>query len=322
MDKDQVAAEFARKWPPGRKIATRADLCDAGLGRRIMAEALEVGLLQQLRRGVYMPRHLWLEQKPWERDKLLLLAHAVDGGNSHIYTHFSAAMIHGLTVWGRTREIHVNLPYQGSVSRRRPEVHHHVSALGASELTVVVVPGVGVVRVTTLVRTVVDCLMTARYDQAVVIGDSALARGVDPEEIRALLITMEGRRGVRRARKALAAMNPLSESPGESRTRLLIAELPIEPPELQLKLQVKGREYRPDFAWRRIKLIVEFDGDTKYLDFRPTAQALIQERERENALMEAGWRFVRIKWHHLDSPDEVRASIMAAYQAARFNKAA
>ncbi|ALE07864.1 hypothetical protein AL755_14790 [Arthrobacter sp. ERGS1:01] len=313
---------FGANWPSGRTIVTGSQLGEAGLGRRVLAGGVKHGLLHQPWRGVYIPRHLWLALPPWEQDRCALVAHAVAGRGVHVYTHFSAALLHGLTVWGRGREVHVNIPHQSSPSRQPADVHHHVAALGSQDVTTLLVPDAGAVRLTTLERTVVDCAMAARFDQAVVIGDSALARGVDPARLQETLLTMEGRRGVRKARRVLAALNGSSESAGESRTRLIIAELPVEMPELQITVFVNGREYRPDFAWRDRKLIVEFDGDTKYFDFGPTARALVDERERESALIEAGWHFVRIKWKHLERPDEVKARILAAYQASRRNEAA
>ena len=74
----------------------------------------------------------------------------------------------------------------------------------------------------------------------------------------------------------------------------------------------------PNFAWRAFRLILEFDGDTKYFDqAQTTEQALLEERERENALIEEGWRIIRVKWKHLNSPELLKARIMKAYLAAQ-----
>ncbi|WP_165788077.1 hypothetical protein [Arthrobacter glacialis] len=53
------------------------------------------------------------------------------------------------------------------------------------------------------------------------------------------------------------------------------------------------------------------------MDVQPTGEALIEERERENALIEEGWRFIRVKWQHLSNPELLKARIMAAYFAAQ-----
>ncbi|WP_113718492.1 hypothetical protein [Arthrobacter dokdonensis] len=77
-------------------------------------------------------------------------------------------------------------------------------------------------------------------------------QSLTPDDVTAglaeLLDRMAGRRGVRRTRNVVAALNALSESAGESRTRLIIAHPPIEVPELQVTLNASGRSYRVDFA--------------------------------------------------------------------------
>ncbi|WP_249335977.1 endonuclease domain-containing protein [Sinomonas gamaensis] len=74
--------------------------------------------------------------------------------------------------------------------------------------------------------------------------------------------------------------------------------------------------YRADYAWPRIKVILEFDGRGKYYDYRPTAEALLLERRRETALMDLGWRVVRLTWADLERPDLVAARLAAAFEAA------
>ncbi|WP_125610666.1 endonuclease domain-containing protein [Specibacter cremeus] len=135
--------------------------------------------------------------------------------------------------------------------------------------------------------------------------------------MRALVAAMDGYQGVRRARRVLDAVNGRSESAGETRTRLVIAEMSVEQPELQVDLRAGGETYRPDFVWRRFKLIVEFDGDGKYFDYAPTADVLLRERRRENALIEAGWRFIRFTWDDLSDPAGMKRRIENALRVAQ-----
>lgn len=101
----------------------------------------------------------------------------------------------------------------------------------------------------------------------------------------------------------------------ETRARLIIAEMDIAQPDLQVDLVVAGHNYRPDFVWKEQKLIVEFDGDVKYFAYQPTAEVLLNERKREKRLMEAGWSFVRLDWGDLGNPEEVKRRIRAALNA-------
>ena len=113
-------------------------------------------------------------------------------------------------------------------------------------------------------------------------------------------------RGARRARRVFRSLDGLSQSPGESRTRLLIATMKIDQSELQKDLLAKGSLYRPNFVWEKQKLFVELDGDIKYFAYRRTADVILAERKSERRLMESGWRFVRLAWKDLANPEQVK----------------
>lgn len=260
--------------------------------------------------------HQWRASTPWDQAKIRLSAHIAGTGGNLVYTHFSAARLHGLDVWNAPDQIHVNAPYNSSLQKGAPDVTVHHMDLDPRDVMQMHIQGVGTVLVTSLARTVLDCARTARFDLAAVIGDSALHKGLAPGALQAMAAELAGRRGMKRAQKVLAVLNALAESAGETRTRLIVLDLPIEQPELQIRLLIDGREYRPDFAWRVIKLILEFDGDVKYFGSASADEALVRERERENALIEDGWRIIRIKWKHLEQPEVVKVRILAAYQNA------
>ena len=61
-----------------------------------------------------------------------------------------------------------------------------------------------------------------------------------------------------------------------------------------------------DFAWKVEKVALEFDGKTKYFDYRPTAEVIFEERRREKALTEDGWLFVRVEWKDLFREQEFK----------------
>lgn len=64
-------------------------------------------------------------------------------------------------------------------------------------------------------------------------------------------------------------------------------------------------------------IIIEFDGEGKYMDYEPTPAVLLAERRREALLMEQGWIFIRLRWSDLERPDDVRRRIEAAIDRAR-----
>ncbi|MEO8219411.1 MAG: type IV toxin-antitoxin system AbiEi family antitoxin domain-containing protein [Specibacter sp.] len=313
---------LSQSWPAQSPVATTAQLADAGLGQRTLASALKRGLVCRLRKGAYVRSAYWRELKPWDQDSIRLLAHLVSARGDPVYSYFSAARLHGLFIWNCGPLVHVtgHSAASGTSGARDVVAHHEELAVGDSQ-TIKLRNGRAVLG-TTLERTVVDCARLGNFVQAVVIGDHALRNGARLEAMWAMVNAIPGRRGVRKARRVLRALDERSESPGETRTRLIIADMGIEQPALQLELHVAGRVYRPDFAWVDRKVIVEFDGDQKYFAYRPTAEALLEERKRERRLMEDGWRFVRLEWRDLSHPEDVKRRILSVLNAPFFAAAA
>ena len=306
---------LAQLWPAGTTVATTAQLMDAGLSDRAIASALKQGLVYRLRKGAYVQAQAWKVLKPWEHERLRLLAHLVTARGTPTYSHFSAARLHGLFLWHCSPQVHVTARSSASGTSNPKDVVGHHEELAAGDVRSLRLRNGQLVRLTSLERTVVDCARVGGFAEAVVIGDHALRKGSSIEVMWAMVNALPGRRGVRKARRVLRALDGRSESPGESRTRLIIAGMDIPQPELQVELLAEGRRYRPDFVWIQQKVIVEFDGDYKYFDFKPTAEVILAERKREKRLMEAGWRFVRLEWKDLSNPAQVRQRIQAVLTA-------
>ena len=75
--------------------------------------------------------------------------------------------------------------------------------------------------------------------------------------------------------------------------------LKIEVPVPQFEVHTPLGRHRLDFAWPERKVALEFDGRSKYFEYRPTNEVLFEERRREKALMEEGWTFLRLEWKDL-----------------------
>ncbi|PYI69619.1 hypothetical protein CVV68_00450 [Arthrobacter livingstonensis] len=322
MGQQAPKERFAQAWPANTPVATTAQLVGAGLADRVIAAALKHGIVYRLRRGAYVQAEHWRGLKPWDQDKLRLLAHLVTVRGTPTYSHFSAARLHGLFVWHCGPGVHLTAASSVSGTSNPKDVMGHREDLAACDVQSLSLRNGRSVQVTTMEWTVVACARTGGFAEAVIIGDHALYKGARIEVMRGMVDAMPGRRGVRRARGVLRALDGRSESPGETRTRLIIAEMDIPQPELQVKLTAGGRVYRPDFVWEEQKLIVEFDGDYKYFVYRPTAEVILEERKREKRLMEDGWRFVRLEWRDLSNPEDVKRRIQAAFHAPRFAFAA
>ncbi|WP_141397171.1 hypothetical protein [Mobilicoccus massiliensis] len=184
-------------------------------------------------------------------------------------------------------------------------IRHH------RQLRVEDVTDVDGLRVTSVDRTVLDCVTMLPVDWALATADSALRLLVDPDRARpgeaearaapvrarwlAQLSEYGPRRGCRQARVLLAHADPLSESPGESRVRCLAIAEGLPAPTPQFLIETAQGRYYADFGWRlpagsieRVA-IVEFDGQEKYT----VPGAMDAQKIREQAILETGARVER-----------------------------
>ncbi|MDQ0661649.1 very-short-patch-repair endonuclease [Arthrobacter ulcerisalmonis] len=286
-------------------------LHEKGLNSRAIKALVLHGKLVRLRHGCYIRAALWEKQTSPVRSRQLIRAHAhgtlTTSAGGYVYSHTSAARLHGLYLWDVDDMIHLLLPGSPSSERLGKDVRGHTRPWTTSEVLTL-----GGLRVTSLERTVVDCAMMLGYRQALVLTDHAIRLGADKALMESMAEGLQGRRGIRTLRLALAHADPRSESPGETLTRELLTRLNLPLPEPQVAVATRTGRYRLDFAWKEEKVALEFDGKTKYFDYRPTAEVLFQERQREKALTENGWIFVRVTWADLFREHEFKARVLAA----------
>ncbi|MCJ8506055.1 endonuclease domain-containing protein [Kocuria flava] len=258
-----------------------------------LPRGVATGRLVRLRCGVYAPA-AWHDLPAEQQDLGRIHAVAVGALRPPVFSHGSAALLHGLRVLHPDGEVHVCRPRGTGTHNSVNGVRNHHLELPAAD--VVELQGL---RATSLERTALDCARFWRAEDALVLLDQAARRGVDPGVLTARLAAMPGRRGVRAARWAVGLMDGRAESVGESLTRLLLARAQLPPPVLQLEIPTPLGVFRPDFAWPGSRLILEFDGRGKYFLERPTAEVLLRERRRETQLTNLGWRVLRTDWDEL-----------------------
>lgn len=99
-----------------------------------------------------------------------------------------------------------------------------------------------------------------------------------------------------------------SESVGESRTRWLLHTLGFGPFITQFPVRVGSLLLgRADLKLRDWDVIIEFDGQGKYVD-----GALYAEKRREDQFRDLGYEVVRITWDDLAHPARVRQRVLSA----------
>lgn len=119
---------------------------------------------------------------------------------------------------------------------------------------------IGGVRCTTLERTAIDLGRFNPREDAVAALDALTRRHPDlPHLVRAELRTWENHWGIGKAHRALAAVDPESESPWETRMRLWLLDAGLTG--FVLQWEVFGGKYRLDIAWPEYKVACEYDGE-------------------------------------------------------------
>ncbi|MEV0028696.1 hypothetical protein [Nocardia sp. NPDC050793] len=239
-------------------------------------------------------------------ERHLVLTRAVAAGASHeaVVSHVSASVAHGLTHWNVPMgQVHLTRDRStgGRVTRR---VTVHATRIEPDE--VVRIDGL---RVTSAARTVIDLARTVPFEQAVVIGDSALRLGKTTRaELSGQLARAAGRPGAPAARRVVEFLDGRSESAGESRSRVVLDVAGLPRPEPQAVLESPSGRFigRVDFLFPALGVIGEFDGLMKYgaalRGSRTAEEVVVAEKAREDELRAFGWLVVRWTWSDLDTP--------------------
>ncbi len=260
---------------------------------------LRVGDLSRVRRGSYVIGPL--PDEPARRHRIAITAAAEALCDGAVVSHASAAVLHGLPLWGvALQRVHVTRA-RASGGRCGRIVHVHTAPLDAEEIALV-----GGIAVTSAARTVVDVARTVPFEQAVVVLDAALAlKMVDGEQLAEALLRARGWPGCPAARRAVAFAEPGAQSVGESRSRVAIQRAGLPPPILQWEVcDASGRSLGfADFGWPRLRAVGEFDGEIKYGRLLKPGQSagdvVFAEKVREDQMRATDLGMARWVWDEL-----------------------
>ena len=273
--------------------------------RRALARDVARGLLLRLRAGAHVEAAAFEALSPEGRHIVRLRAFAAVTDAPPVFSHFSAAVVLGLPVL-RTRLGAVHTTVAERRERGQEGVSAHLFPIGDDEI----VDRRGL-RVTDVTRTVVDIAGAAPFDEGVMAADGALHAGTPRDVLEAGAARVAPRRAERRIGEAVAFAHPGAEGALESRSRVSLMRIGVEPPELQHRLVLSGgRSVFLDFLFRSVLVGGEADGDEKYLSPllapRGTAQALLEEKRREDEARAQLRGLARWGWQQGGSPAMLR----------------
>lgn len=284
-----------------------------------LARSAKTGALHRVRQGVYVDGAAWAALKPWEQYRVQISAAAETSRARTIFARHSAASVWGIPTIGLHHPVQaVTLRNDGGRSRAGITRHY----ADPSGLKVCRREGL---LVTDRVRTVLDLAAFTPFVEAIAPLDHVLKadrkRGLPAITKEALLAGADGiytAAAIRRIQTAVEFADPLSGSAGESYSRALMHVDGFEAPVLQREFRDEaGLVGFSDFYWKGVRVAGEFDGIDKYLkpEFlkgRTPAQAVVEEKLREDRIRATGCGVVRWVWAELMAPGVLERKLAAA----------
>lgn len=297
----------------------RREALEYGLSQDELERLLDRGVLVRIRRGAYAVRQHWATLAPAQRHLVMARAVLRSLPRPAVLGHVSAAVAHGLPVWGADlSHVHVIRRSRRLSARTEAGVIHHSCALPDEHVC-----EVDGVLATTLPRTVVDHARSVPFAAGVVTADAALRTGgIDRAELTELLGWQSDWPGSRAAGRVVVFADGRSESVGESRGRVHIHTAGLPRPDLQVEIRDDNGMFvaRVDFLFDAQRTIGEFDGRMKYRVAnagQALEDVLWQEKRREDALRALGYEVVRFTWDDLErAPEHIRRRFLAAFARA------
>ncbi|WP_412542303.1 DUF559 domain-containing protein [Longispora sp. K20-0274] len=224
-----------------------------------------------------------------DRAALLTVTGSILGGPS-------AARLHGMST-----------PDQGSYLFVADG--HHLKLRGVTGLRCALaedeVTQVDGLLVTTVARTVFDCLRVLPFESAEAVLDRALqTRRVGLRHLAGLARIHAGTHGVRQVGRLVQRAKPGARFAAERRLVAMLRRARITG--WRANVEVAGAIV--DLAFHGVRLAVEADGRA----WHSAAGRFERDRERQNRIVAEGWHILRFTWRDItDRPDYVLATIQA-----------
>lgn len=307
------------------RILHHDELAAWGYSWRARRRPAVEALLVPLRAGLFALREDWDTATPEERIRARADAFARASHRRPVFSHETAAALLGLPLLNPDPvRIHETTPADRPGASKG--VVRHRGDLKPGD--VVTIHGL---ECTALTRTVADIARTASFESGVSVADAAMRAqfvshrneydeaGAAEFQHRARGIAQLSAHGRRKADAVLAFADGRAERPGESVSRVRLAQLGFARPRLQLEVPAprRGRSYYVDFGLDDAAALGEFDGRIKYIDGRllverSADEVFDDEKQREDWIRGVTGRpLVRWGWPHIATPSALGERLRA-----------
>ena len=282
-------------------VFLRREALAFGYDDRALSLAIRDKLIVRLRHGAYVAREPWEVADACERHRLLCHAVLLAHGDGVVLTHTSAAVMHGLDVWNCDLSVVHLTRTDEQTTRQRPDIAYHHGKIPDDHLVEL---GEGRL-MSAAVRAAVEHATISSIESGLCTVNSFLhlANQTDLAAVRGVHESMAQWPGTQALNITLRLARPGVESVGESRVVYLCWEFHLPSPEHQFEVRDPSGHLigLSDFAWRKHRMLGEFDGKTKFEKFlrdgESPADALFREKHREDLMREySGFGMIRFIW--------------------------
>ncbi|MEA2213357.1 MAG: hypothetical protein QOF83_3305 [Solirubrobacteraceae bacterium] len=219
-----------------------------------------------------------------------LIAALLYAGDDSVISHRSAAALWGLTP---PPEV-IDLTRQGRYVHPQPHLcAHRVPVLDLRDVRLH--QGLPV---TAAARCLLDMAADADDDETEhAVAEARVRRLVNDADLEGALSRAPNRPGARRLARVIRgdAGRVITRSQAERLVLRLVAEAQLPTPETNVRVL----NFEVDFLWRAQRVVVEFDG----FEFHRHRAQFEKDRRRDQVLIAAGFRVIRLTWRQLrDEP--------------------
>lgn len=279
---------------------------------RELSRRAKSGELLRIRHGCYVDAQSWGRLEDEERYRGMLAAMSRTARRTPLFGTETAGVFWGLPRPALPSDIQVIVPI-GSGRKSSNGVRRipcNPALVDATEIDGNLVAG--------KVHTAVSLALAYDFPWAVAVMDRLLNVKPLPAESRSCLVTkydvgqyielLPSGAKRRRVQRVLDFADGRAMYPGESLSRVYMAELGFPAPELQYRVvDDLGLVAVVDFYWKDHALVGEFDGRGKYqkpeyTQGKTAAQVVIEEKNRENRIRATGRDVARWEWKEATNP--------------------
>ena len=301
----------------GHAVFLRREAIELGVEDRDLRRAVRQGRMVRVRHGAYAYADELSSLDEVGRHVVLGRSVMRTLGDRVAASHHTACALHGMSLWDVPLGVAHVTRLDGGAGRCERDIRHHEGLVLADDVQLT--HGFQVMRPA---RAALESAMLSGVERGLVTINSGLNLGLfDGTAMLDQHRLMQSWPESRHLQVVVRLADGRAGSVGESRSLFLFWAHGLPMPELQFEVRDGGRLVGiTDFAWPEHRLIVEFDGRSKYQKYlRPGEEpgdAVFREKRREDDIRRiTGWRVVRLTWSDLSAPArtaQILRTILAA----------